>query len=166
MRNFDGGPFQQVRTDAYQRALEGNPSLIKGASVLDVGCGTGILSMFAARGGAAQVIGKRLCHLCLTCLPDNLRYGAHGQLVQQLVQWWHPTWLFTAQEAHSGTEVCAAAVEGSKCMAQHAHSIVAENRLDSGSGGPITVVFARMEDVASLPVAQVLWGFFSFLSYL
>lgn len=48
----------QVRTDAYQAALEGNPSLLSGATVLDVGCGTGILSMFAARGGAAAVVGE------------------------------------------------------------------------------------------------------------
>lgn len=46
-----------VRTDCYRKALEENPSLIKGARVLDVGCGTGVLSMFAARGGAAEVVG-------------------------------------------------------------------------------------------------------------
>ena len=46
-----------ARTDAYRDALEKNPSLIKGKKVLDVGCGTGILSMFAARGGASAVVG-------------------------------------------------------------------------------------------------------------
>ncbi|CAI5501351.1 unnamed protein product [Closterium sp. Naga37s-1] len=45
-----------ARTTAYQAALEENPSLIEGATVLDVGCGTGILSLFAARGGAARVV--------------------------------------------------------------------------------------------------------------
>lgn len=33
----------KVRTDAYHRALTDNPSLLKGAVVMDVGCGTGIL---------------------------------------------------------------------------------------------------------------------------
>ncbi|CAI7802858.1 unnamed protein product [Closterium sp. NIES-54] len=46
----------KARTTAYQAALEENPSLIEGATVLDVGCGTGILSLFAARGGAARVV--------------------------------------------------------------------------------------------------------------
>lgn len=46
----------EERTLAYREALEHNPSLIKGATVLDVGCGTGVLSMFAARGGAKTVV--------------------------------------------------------------------------------------------------------------
>eukprot|EP00887_Chlorella_sp_A99_P001499 scaffold8.g1499.t1 len=46
-----------VRTEAYRDAMERNPRLLRGARVLDVGCGTGILSMFAARGGAAAVVG-------------------------------------------------------------------------------------------------------------
>ncbi len=48
-----------MRTEAYQRAIEGNPALMRGAAVLDVGAGTGILSMFAARAGAARVFGAR-----------------------------------------------------------------------------------------------------------
>lgn len=46
-----------VRTECYRKALEENAELIKGSTVLDVGCGTGILSMFASRGGAARVFG-------------------------------------------------------------------------------------------------------------
>jgi protein arginine N-methyltransferase 3 len=47
----------QPRTLAYQAALLQNPSLLQGATVLDVGCGTSILSLFAARGGAQRVVG-------------------------------------------------------------------------------------------------------------
>ncbi|XP_059650567.1 probable protein arginine N-methyltransferase 3 [Cornus florida] len=46
----------KVRTDAYEHAILNNPSLLRDAVVLDVGCGTGILSLFAAQAGASRVI--------------------------------------------------------------------------------------------------------------
>ena len=44
-----------VRTRTYQRAIEDNPEDFKDKIVLDIGCGTGILSIFAARAGAKHV---------------------------------------------------------------------------------------------------------------
>jgi len=44
------------RTTAYRAALERNPGLTRGARVLDVGCGTGVLSLFSLRGGAVSVV--------------------------------------------------------------------------------------------------------------
>ena len=46
-----------VRTDSYRKSILNNPTLFKDKIVLDVGCGTGILSMFAAKAGAKKVIG-------------------------------------------------------------------------------------------------------------
>ncbi|XP_043692273.1 probable protein arginine N-methyltransferase 3 [Telopea speciosissima] len=46
----------KVRMDAYRGAILSNPSLFKKATVLDVGCGTGILSLFAAQAGASRVV--------------------------------------------------------------------------------------------------------------
>ncbi|RID63897.1 hypothetical protein BRARA_E02860 [Brassica rapa] len=46
----------KVRTEAYRDALLKNPSLMSGSVVMDVGCGTGILSLFAAKAGASRVI--------------------------------------------------------------------------------------------------------------
>lgn len=46
-----------VRTSCYRRSILENKHLFDGKVVLDVGCGTGILCMFAADAGAKQVIG-------------------------------------------------------------------------------------------------------------
>lgn len=45
------------RTSAYADALNNNSEFLKDKIVLDVGCGTGILSLLAARAGAKKVIG-------------------------------------------------------------------------------------------------------------
>ncbi|KAJ6787477.1 hypothetical protein PWT90_02701 [Aphanocladium album] len=46
----------EIRTDAYRDFIYENKQLFQGKVVLDIGCGTGILSMFCAKAGAAQVI--------------------------------------------------------------------------------------------------------------
>ncbi|XP_016959964.1 protein arginine N-methyltransferase 1 [Drosophila biarmipes] len=45
-----------VRTQAYHQAILQNRELFQDKIVLDVGCGTGILSLFAAEAGASKVI--------------------------------------------------------------------------------------------------------------
>ena len=46
-----------VRTLSYRDAIYQNKHLFQDKTVLDVGCGTGILSLFAARAGAKRVFG-------------------------------------------------------------------------------------------------------------
>ncbi|KAF7004855.1 hypothetical protein CFC21_020025 [Triticum aestivum] len=45
----------RVRTDAYREAIMLHQKFIEGKVVMDVGCGTGILSVFCARAGAKRV---------------------------------------------------------------------------------------------------------------
>ena len=45
----------EVRTKTYEMAIKQNKYLFKDKIILDVGCGTGILSMFAAQAGAKHV---------------------------------------------------------------------------------------------------------------
>lgn len=46
----------EIRTSTYKKAIELNHHLFQDKVVMDVGCGTGILSMFAAKAGAKCVI--------------------------------------------------------------------------------------------------------------
>ncbi|VDN44305.1 unnamed protein product [Gongylonema pulchrum] len=46
----------EVRTITYRNAIYHNKHLFKDKIVMDVGSGTGILSMFAAKAGAKKVI--------------------------------------------------------------------------------------------------------------
>ncbi|XP_043225519.1 protein arginine N-methyltransferase 1-like isoform X2 [Amphibalanus amphitrite] len=48
----------RVRTESYRDAICRNAApCVRGRAVLDLGCGTGILSMLCARAGAAEVVG-------------------------------------------------------------------------------------------------------------
>jgi len=47
----------KVRTGSYRDALVNNKETLSGSNILDLGCGTSILSMFAAEAGAGRVIG-------------------------------------------------------------------------------------------------------------
>ena len=47
--------LDKVRTDTYKSFILNNPSLFANKTVLEVGCGTGILSIFCAQAGASHV---------------------------------------------------------------------------------------------------------------
>ena len=67
-----------VRTQAYRDAICQNPHLFQGKTVLDVGCGTGVLSIFAARAGAKQVFGVDNSHIANKAKEIVLDNGMDG----------------------------------------------------------------------------------------
>ena len=64
----------RVRTLAYQNAIMKNKFLFENKIVLDVGCGTGILSIFAAKAGAKHVYGvdnANIANFAKKIIEDN-----------------------------------------------------------------------------------------------
>lgn len=59
-----------MRTKTYQNVIYQNGFLFKDKIVLDVGAGTGILSLFCAKGGAKHVYAVR-CTTCSITLDPN-----------------------------------------------------------------------------------------------
>merc|ERR1719150_1804748 len=52
-----------VRTQGYRNAILQNRQLFKDKVILDIGCGTGILCLFAAEAGAKKVYGIECAHI-------------------------------------------------------------------------------------------------------
>ncbi|XP_011000613.1 PREDICTED: probable protein arginine N-methyltransferase 3 [Populus euphratica] len=89
----------KVRMDAYSQAILKNPSLLTGAVVMDVGCGTGILSLFAAKTGASRVIAVEASEKMASvatqiakenglwrCTEGNNQYTGVMEVVQGMVE--------------------------------------------------------------------------------
>ena len=65
----------QVRTESYKEAVTTNAIALKGKLILDLGCGTGILSMFCSRlGSAKHVVGvdmSDIAHQAMDIVREN-----------------------------------------------------------------------------------------------
>ncbi|CAE7446379.1 PRMT1 [Symbiodinium natans] len=69
-----------VRTSSYMNAINNAKAIFQGKTVLDVGAGTGILSLFAARAGAARVVGIE-CSNIASYATDIARRNGFGDVI-------------------------------------------------------------------------------------
>mmetsp|Transcript_19723 Transcript_19723/g.14171 ORF Transcript_19723/g.14171 Transcript_19723/m.14171 type:complete len:146 (-) Transcript_19723:574-1011(-) len=68
------------RTETYRRAIENNPQDFKDKIVMDIGCGTGILSIFAARAGAKHVYAIEYAEIALFAQEIVKRNGLQDKI--------------------------------------------------------------------------------------
>ena len=157
-----------MRTEAYRDALERNPGLLDNARVLDVGCGTGILSMFAARAGARHVIGG--LHLSAAFAAHHASDhgwadGSHRPLQPTAAVWRCGPCSQPAPRVLTRFKVCPAGVDGSPDIAKLATSITSANAgllegPEGSSAAPhnsISIVCSQIEQLDALPEEQVCW---------
>ncbi|CAF0747952.1 unnamed protein product [Didymodactylos carnosus] len=72
----------RARVSAYYDAIMKNKHLFQDKVVLDVGSGTGILSMFAAKAGAKRVYGVDVCPNICKIANELVRYNCLQDVVQ------------------------------------------------------------------------------------
>ena len=150
----------KVRTESYRDSMYFNKEFFAGKTVLDVGCGTGILSMMAARAGAAKVIGGLLilpflllplCPLPVTLPPSPpspflfCRSCRRAYLCPRLS---------ASQVAHPKLAepiVCASAGIDNSGIIAKAKEIVELN----GLGDVVTLIRGKVEDLDSITVDKV-----------
>eukprot|EP01116_Phalansterium_solitarium_P015229 TRINITY_DN334_c0_g1_i1.p1 TRINITY_DN334_c0_g1~~TRINITY_DN334_c0_g1_i1.p1 ORF type:complete len:574 (+),score=185.19 TRINITY_DN334_c0_g1_i1:52-1773(+) len=70
----------RVRTDSYRKFIQENPEIFAGKVVLDIGCGTGILSMFAAKAGAKHVYAVDMSNMIETAAEVAKANGLDSQI--------------------------------------------------------------------------------------
>ncbi|XP_076466988.1 protein arginine N-methyltransferase 3-like isoform X2 [Babylonia areolata] len=70
----------KVRTEGYRDFILGNPQVFEGKTVLDVGCGSGILSMFTAKAGAGLVIGVDQSDIIYSAMDIARENGLEGKI--------------------------------------------------------------------------------------
>ena len=66
---------------SYKNAIDYNADVFKDKIVLDIGCGTGILSIFASKAGAKHVYGISCDDILITAVINFF----HDQTVRQLL---------------------------------------------------------------------------------
>lgn len=69
------------RTVAYQKAILGNKTYFKDKIVMDVGCGTGILSIFCAQAGAKKVYAVEASNLA-NIARDIVRENKFEEIIE------------------------------------------------------------------------------------
>lgn len=75
----------EVRTLTYRNSMYHNKHVFKDKVVLDVGSGTGILSMFAAKAGAKKVFGVSMPPISLPTPHPQSLLVASAELALPLV---------------------------------------------------------------------------------
>eukprot|EP00931_Biecheleriopsis_adriatica_P074588 TRINITY_DN48616_c0_g1_i1.p1 TRINITY_DN48616_c0_g1~~TRINITY_DN48616_c0_g1_i1.p1 ORF type:complete len:384 (-),score=91.55 TRINITY_DN48616_c0_g1_i1:134-1261(-) len=78
----------KVRTGSYMQAVYNSKHLFRGKVVLDIGAGTGILCLFAAKAGARQVIGIECSDIAgfAKCIAESNGFGDVITYVQGKVE--------------------------------------------------------------------------------
>jgi 2-polyprenyl-3-methyl-5-hydroxy-6-metoxy-1,4-benzoquinol methylase len=71
----------KVRTEGYMNAILDNKNVFKDKIVLDVGCGSGILSLFAAKAGAKLVIAVDMSNIIEQAIHIARENGYENKIV-------------------------------------------------------------------------------------